>query len=85
MRPSGEIFGSPRNRRLWVALCLLFVVSLPAVTVRFYASDEIEYFAYLRSVWFDRSRKRVLVYIAFTTGGDACDVVPGVYRLWKLP
>ena len=37
----------------WAALVLLFVVSLPAVTARFYASDEIEYFAYLRSLWFD--------------------------------
>ena len=32
---------------------LVFLLSLPAVTVRLYASDEIEYFAYLRSVWFD--------------------------------
>jgi hypothetical protein len=37
----------------WVLLTLLFVLSLPAVTVRFYAADEIEYFAYLRSMWFD--------------------------------
>lgn len=37
-----------------LALVLVFLISLPAVTVRFYASDEIEYFAYLRSVWFDR-------------------------------
>ena len=34
-------------------LILIFLLSLPAVTVRFYASDEIEYFAYLRSLWFD--------------------------------
>src|SRR5688500_19232274 len=34
-------------------LTALFLLSLPAVTVRFYASDEIEYFAYLRSMWFD--------------------------------
>ena len=27
--------------------------SLPAVTTRLYASDEIQYFAYLRSLWFD--------------------------------
>jgi hypothetical protein len=40
--------------RPWVFLVLLFVLSLPAVTVRLYASDEIEYFAYLRSMWFDR-------------------------------
>jgi hypothetical protein len=37
----------------WALLTALFVLSLPAVTVRFYASDEIEYFAYLRSMWFD--------------------------------
>ena len=36
-----------------VLLTAVFVLSLPAVTVRFYASDEIEYFAYLRSMWFD--------------------------------
>lgn len=35
-------------------LLALFVVSLPAVTTRLYASDEIQYFAYLRSLWFDR-------------------------------
>jgi hypothetical protein len=38
---------------LSLLLIVVFLVSLPAVTVRFYASDEIEYFAYLRSVWFD--------------------------------
>lgn len=32
---------------------LLFVASLPAVTARLYASDEIEYYSYLRSLWFD--------------------------------
>jgi hypothetical protein len=31
----------------------LFVLSLPAVTPRIYSSDEIQYFAYLRSLWFD--------------------------------
>ena len=36
----------------WLPLSL-FVMSLPAVTPRLYAADEIEYFAYLRSVWFD--------------------------------
>src|SRR5688572_31793024 len=37
----------------WALLTLLFLFSLPAVTTRLYASDEIEYFAYLRSLWFD--------------------------------
>jgi hypothetical protein len=41
------------DRRAWLALALLFVVSLPAVTTRIYASDEAEYFSYLRSLWFD--------------------------------
>jgi hypothetical protein len=29
------------------------VLSLPAVTARIYSSDEIQYFSYLRSLWFD--------------------------------
>ncbi len=33
---------------------LLFVLSLPAVTTRLYASDEIQYFSWLRSWTFDR-------------------------------
>jgi hypothetical protein len=35
-------------------LILLFALSLPAVTTRIYASDEVQYFAFLRSAWFDR-------------------------------
>jgi hypothetical protein len=35
-------------------LVLVFALSLPAVTTRFYASDEIQFFAWLRSVAFDR-------------------------------
>ncbi len=42
------------RRSPWVVLTLLFVISLPAVTSRLYASDEIEYFAYLRSLYFDQ-------------------------------
>lgn len=33
---------------------LLFALSLPAVTSRIYAADEVEYFSFLRSLWFDR-------------------------------
>jgi hypothetical protein len=51
----------PRLARLLVlsprelaALVLLFAVSLPAVTARLYSSDEVQYFSYLRSLWFDR-------------------------------
>ncbi|HET6315447.1 MAG TPA: hypothetical protein VFG86_03235, partial [Chloroflexota bacterium] len=35
------------------SLALLFLVLLPAVTSRIYASDEVQYFSYLRSLWFD--------------------------------
>jgi hypothetical protein len=41
------------TRRQWIFLFCLFVLSLPAVTTRIYSSDEIQYFAYLRSLWFD--------------------------------
>jgi len=41
------------NRRQLIGLCLAFVITLPAVTSRLYASDEIEYFAWLRSIAFD--------------------------------
>lgn len=42
------------TRRQWILLVCLFVLSLPAVNPRIYSSDEIQYFAYLRSLWFDR-------------------------------
>ncbi|MDQ3350106.1 MAG: hypothetical protein M3545_19340, partial [Acidobacteriota bacterium] len=42
------------SRRELVLLILLFVCSLPAVTPRLYSSDEVQYFSYLRSLWFDR-------------------------------
>jgi hypothetical protein len=41
------------TRRQWIVLISLFVLSLPAVTTRIYSSDEIQYYAYLRSLWFD--------------------------------
>ena len=39
---------------LGLPLVLVFLLSLPAVTTRLYAADEIKYFAYLRSLWFDQ-------------------------------
>jgi hypothetical protein len=42
------------TRREIAALALAFVVTLPAVTTRLYASDEVQYFAWLRSLAFDR-------------------------------
>ncbi|MBI1874986.1 MAG: hypothetical protein HYS05_14010, partial [Acidobacteria bacterium] len=40
--------------RYWISLAIAFVLSMPAVTARIYASDEVEYFVFLRSLWFDR-------------------------------
>lgn len=48
--------GPARPRRLdpgWVALLLLFLLSLPLVTPRLYAVDSVEYFSYLHSILFD--------------------------------
>lgn len=44
---------TPRRRVTPRLLAIIFLVSLPAVTPRIYASDEVQYFAYLRSLWFD--------------------------------
>ncbi len=41
------------SRRDIVFLIVLFLASLPAVTARLYSSDEVQYYAYLRSLWFD--------------------------------
>ena len=41
------------SRRELIALALIFGATLPAVTPRIYASDEIQYVSYLRSLWFD--------------------------------
>src|SRR5687767_3714821 len=41
-----------RRGPVWLIVC--FALSLPAVTLRLYASDEIQYYSYLRSLWFDR-------------------------------
>ena len=43
------------SRRALIALVVAFLLSLPAVTTRIYASDEIQYFAWLRSWAFDRN------------------------------
>jgi hypothetical protein len=55
MTPPGmrAVWGVLSPPRRWWAFVLLFAVSLPAVTPRLYASDEIQHFAYLRSLWFD--------------------------------
>jgi hypothetical protein len=58
----------------WVVVAL-FVVSLPAVTSRLYASDEVQYYAYLRSLWFDRDVSFENEYRAFYERGIAADAL----------
>lgn len=41
------------SKRELLVLVLVFAATLPAVTTRIYSSDEIQYFSYLRSLWFD--------------------------------
>jgi hypothetical protein len=41
------------GRRELLVLLVVFAASLPAVTPRLYSSDEVQYFSYLRSLWFD--------------------------------
>lgn len=41
------------TRRVMVLWALMALVTLPAVTTRIYASDEVQYFAFLRSLAFD--------------------------------
>ena len=41
------------GKRELLLVFALFIASLPAVTARLYSSDEVEYFSYLRSLWFD--------------------------------
>jgi hypothetical protein len=44
---------SQSQTRPLLILTALFLLSLPLVTTRIYASDEVQYFSYLRSLWFD--------------------------------
>jgi hypothetical protein len=52
-RPVGRLAIWRRDRGL-LALLVLFVVLAPLVTQRIYASDEIQYFAYTHSLFFDQ-------------------------------
>jgi hypothetical protein len=45
--------GFSKTDRGFLALILIFVVSLILLTPRIYSGDEIQYFAYLRSLWKD--------------------------------
>jgi hypothetical protein len=63
------------TRREILALLLAFAVTLPAVTARIYASDEIQYFAWLRSAAFDRDLDFDNEYRYFRDAGVAGDAL----------
>ena len=63
--------GTGPSRRQWLFLVCVFLLSLPAVTPRIYSSDEIQYFAYLRSMWFDRDLSFENEYVHFYDRGIA--------------
>ena len=54
-----------------VLLICVFLLSLPAVTPRIYSSDEVQYFAYLRSLWFDHDLSFENEYLHFYDAGIA--------------
>ena len=69
MTPSSPPAGlTARELRVLVAL---FVLTLPAVTARLYSSDEVQYYSYLRSLWFDRDVSFDNEYRAFYERGVA--------------
>lgn len=70
--PRARWWRSPR------LLLVLFLVSLPAVTPRIYASDEVQYFAYLRSLWFDHDLSFENEYRHFYDAGVAA--TPGFHE-----
>jgi hypothetical protein len=69
-RSSSSPSSGPDWRALRLAV-LVFVLSLPAVTLRIYASDEIQFFAYLRSLWFDQDVSFENEYRYFADSGVA--------------
>jgi hypothetical protein len=65
--------GWPFTRRELVAGLLVFLLTLPFVTARIYASDEVQYFAWLRSWAFDRDVDFENEYQHFHDAGVARD------------
>ena len=69
MTPSSPPAGlTARELRVLVAV---FALTLPAVTARLYSSDEVQYYSYLRSLWFDRDVSFENEYRAFYDRGIA--------------
>ncbi len=73
---------APSGRAL-LALGLVLALTLPGVTRRLYASDEVEYFSFLRSLWFDRDLSFDNEYRHFYENGVIRD--PGFFATFIEP
>ncbi len=65
----------PFTRREILAVLLGFLLTLPFITTRIYASDEVQYFAWLRSLTFDRDVNFQNEYQYFYDAGVARDTL----------
>jgi len=73
---------APSGRAL-LALGLVFALTLPGVTRRLYASDEVQYVSFLRSLWFDRDLSFDNEYRHFYESGVVRD--PGFFSTFIEP
>jgi hypothetical protein len=64
---------SAADARAVLAVAVVCAVTLPGVTRRIYASDEVQYVAFLRSLWFDRDLSFDNEYRQFYANGTIRD------------
>ena len=69
----------------WGVLCLVALAALPLFTPRVYASDEIKYFATLRSLYFDHDLRYANEYAHFITRDPVAHAGLGPYLEKKTP
>ena len=81
-RFSSSRCSAPECRAI-LAVALVAVLTLPGVTRRLYASDEVEYVAFLRSLWFDGDLSFDNEYRHFYTHGAVRD--PGFVETFIEP
>ncbi len=73
---------APEGRAI-LAAGLIFVLTLPGVTRRLYASDEVQYVSFLRSLWFDGDLSFDNEYRHFHEAGPARDA--GFVETFLIP
>jgi hypothetical protein len=73
LRRSCSSWCSAADARALLVVGLIAVLTLPGVTRRIYASDEVQYVAFLRSLWFDRDVSFDNEYRQFYANGTTRD------------